>query len=188
MLSNVNTEKGQILQTVLVGQPELWDLLRKPELSQFAQRISYDYFLSPLDTPELVGDYIRHRLHEAGRDEELFLPEAFEMIFEASGGVPRLINLVCDTALVYGYAEGAERIGGQLIAQVLRDKEASFSPVGRRRNETVARPFQAPEPRSPDATLRPPEHASNGQTTDAPRRPAGLSTIERAALRLRKDA
>ena len=67
MLSNVNTEKGMVLQTILIGQPELWDVLRSPELKQFAQRISYDYFLGPLETPDLTAQYIRHRLVAAGR-------------------------------------------------------------------------------------------------------------------------
>lgn len=170
MLSNVNTEKGQVLQTVLVGQPELWDLLRDPKLSQFAQRISYDYFLAPLDGPELTSDYIKHRLRNAGGSEDLFLLETIPLIWEATGGVPRLINLVCDTALVYGYAEEAEKIGKDLIEQVLEDKRNGFSPIGGRRQM----PGAVERDRNPPAE-DPPEDATGK-----------VSTVERAAARLRK--
>ena len=167
MLSNVNTAKGQILQTVLVGQPELWDLLRKPELSQFSQRISYDYFLAPLEDAETTADYIRHRLTSAGGDPSLFEPECFGPIWEATGGVPRLINLVCDTALIYGYAEEQRSITPELIKKVLQDKEVGFSPIGKRRRSSAH--SARPRPRTTDGS-------SSGKR----------STVERAAARMRK--
>jgi type II secretory pathway predicted ATPase ExeA len=129
MLSNVNTERGLILQTILVGQPELWDLLRRPELQQFTQRISYDYYLGPLESAKVTQDYITHRLRFAGTDREIFEEDTFGPIWQATGGVPRLINLVCDTALVYGYAEHKPTIPLALIEQVLADKSASVIPV-----------------------------------------------------------
>jgi type II secretory pathway predicted ATPase ExeA len=132
MLSNLNTEKGQVLQTILVGQPDLWEVLRRPELEQFAQRISYDYFLGPLESPALTGQYIRHRLAGAGGDPGLIDAEAYQIIWRATGGVPRLINLVCDTALVYGYAEQVRVIEPRLVGQVLKDKRIGFAPIGRR--------------------------------------------------------
>ncbi|MEM7220389.1 MAG: AAA family ATPase [Pseudomonadota bacterium] len=128
MLSNINTEKGLLLQTILVGQPELWDILRRTELRQFAQRISYDYHLGPLDGAEMVGQYISHRVEASGGDPELFEQETLEPIFQASRGIPRLINLLCDTALVYGFAEQKTKIDLPLIAQVLKDKMESFAP------------------------------------------------------------
>ena len=128
MLSNINTEKGLLLQTILVGQPELWDVLKRQELRQFAQRISYDYHLGPLESAEMVGEYIKHRLGSAGGDGETFLEETFAPIYQASRGIPRLINLLCDTALVYGFAEQHEHIGLALIKQVLEDKQQSFAP------------------------------------------------------------
>lgn len=177
MLSNVNTERGQILQTILVGQPELWDLLRTPELSQFAQRISYDYFLPPLESAEVTGAYVRHRLKNAGGSEDLFLPETSALIHSATGGVPRLINLVCDTALVYGYAEEAEHIDQALIERVLADKESGFSPIGaRRRIGDVGPTADGSRDVGPTA-----DGSRNGGTP----RPKS-STIERAAARLRK--
>jgi CheY-like chemotaxis protein len=121
MLSNVNTEKDQILQIILVGQPGLRDTLRRPDLVQFAQRIGVDYHLDALDATD-TRRYIRHRLQVAGGDADLFEPEACDRIFHYSGGVPRLINLLCDTALVYGYAEQAPTIHAGLVEDVAREK------------------------------------------------------------------
>lgn len=154
MLSNVNTERGQILQTILVGQPELWDLLRKPRLQQFTQRISYDYFLRPLDGPDLIREYVEYRQKCAGRDEQLFDDDVYEPIWQATRGVPRLINLVCDTSLVYGYGEDAARISRDIVERVIEDKHASFAPIGQN-DSNVSDPTR--------------------------RKPRKLSTIERAS-------
>jgi general secretion pathway protein A len=140
MLSNVNTEKGQVLQTILIGQPELWDLLRQPELSQFAQRISYDYFLGPLQSSQDVGDYIRYRIDRAGGRGDVFAAETFGVIWEATGGVPRLINLVCDASLLYAYAEQRSSVCGRIVGDVLRDKELGFAGIGTRINGSVGTP------------------------------------------------
>jgi len=180
MLSNVNTEKGQLLQTILVGQPELWDLLRRPELEQFAQRISYDYFLSPLEDTTLTEQYIKTRLEKVGCEEDIFASDTFDTIWKATGGVPRLINLLCDTALVYGYAEQKEQIDLAVIEQVIKDKERSFSPIGKKQAPAPASPnFRAPMPVNP-----------NFSSEDMPalddEAMKKLSTIERAALKLRK--
>jgi len=129
MLSNVNTEKGLILQTILVGQPELWDLLRRPELQQFTQRISYDYYLAPLPDAESVRAYVEHRLAYAGASRQIFEDETFDEIFRSTGGVPRLINLICDTSLVYGYADEQETIGLEIVKRVVADKANSVAPV-----------------------------------------------------------
>jgi type II secretory pathway predicted ATPase ExeA len=122
MLSNVNADKDQVLQVVLVGQRELRDTLRRPDLVQFAQRIAVDYHLEPL-TAEETRDYIRHRCKVAGGSPDLFSDQACQAVFERSGGVPRLINLLCDTALVYGYAEQRDRIDAKLIHDVAADKQ-----------------------------------------------------------------
>src|ERR1700716_654253 len=111
MLSNINSDKFQILQLILVGQPQLRQVLTSPELHQFAQRISSDFHLSPLEPTE-VAKYIRFRLQAAGAQRPLFTGEACELIAMASGGIPRMINVLCDTALVYGFA-GERKIVGQ---------------------------------------------------------------------------
>ena len=121
MLSNINVDKDQILQIILVGQPELRDLLLKPELMQLTQRISVDYFLEPLG-PNEAFEYIRHRIAVVGGDPDVFDLLAFKGIYEHSNGIPRLINTICDTAFVYGYAEQLERIGHEIIDEVIRDK------------------------------------------------------------------
>ncbi len=88
MLSNINADKDQLLQLVLVGQPQLKDLLRRPELIQFSQRVSADFHLPRFEHEE-VAQYITHRLEVAGRKEALFYSPAIELIAEASKGVPR---------------------------------------------------------------------------------------------------
>jgi len=128
MLSNINTEKGLLLQTILIGQPELWELLNRNELRQFAQRISYDYHLGPLEDAASVEEYINHRLAIAGRDAPLFDVSCYEPIYNATGGIPRLINLLCDTALVYGFADQTTTIDQAMIEYVLEEKKRSFAP------------------------------------------------------------
>ena len=122
MLSNINADKDQALQVILVGQRELRDTLRRPDLVQFAQRISVDYHLNPLSEEETIG-YIRHRLEVAGGNPELFDAEACRAVHRFSNGVPRLINLLCDTALVYGFAEQVDQIDSILVTDVAREKQ-----------------------------------------------------------------
>jgi type II secretory pathway predicted ATPase ExeA len=121
LLSNVNSEKDLILQILLVGQPELRMKLSRPELRQFAQRVSVDFHLKPLDRQETHA-YIRHRLKVAGGNAALFLPEAIEFMHARTNGVPRLLNQLGDFALVYAYADGRTVIDADLIAQVVRDR------------------------------------------------------------------
>jgi general secretion pathway protein A len=128
MLSNINADRDQLLQMVLVGQPQLKHLLSRPELEQFAQRVSADFHIEPLAADE-VGAYIRHRLHVAGRDEPLFEDAAIARIGAATEGIPRKINILCDTALVYGFSQEADLIGPAIIEEVLRDK-ARFGVMG----------------------------------------------------------
>ncbi len=122
MLSNINAEKDQILQIILVGQIGLREHLRDPILEQFAQRIAVDYHLESLDIQE-TRNYIRHRLEVVGGDPNLFNDEGCEAIYRYSGGVPRLINLLCDTALVYGYAEQCRCIDSRLVDAVAHDRQ-----------------------------------------------------------------
>lgn len=121
MLSNINADKHQLLQLVLVGQPQLKHLLRRPELEQFGQRVSVDFHIEPL-TADDVEKYIAHRLRVAGRQSSLFEDDAVKRVVEVTGGIPRRINILCDTALVYGFSSGAERITPAIIDEVLQDK------------------------------------------------------------------
>ncbi len=122
MLSNINADKDQALQVILVGQRELRETLQRPELAQFAQRISVDFHLQPLSEDETVG-YIRHRLQVAGGDPDIFEEDACRAVYRYSNGVPRLINVLCDTALVYGYAEQLQRIDTRLVSAVAYEKQ-----------------------------------------------------------------
>ncbi|HEX8988542.1 MAG TPA: AAA family ATPase [Rhodocyclaceae bacterium] len=121
MLSNINADKDQLLQMVLVGQPQLRQLLRRPELQQFAQRVAAHFFIPPLEPAE-VERYINHRLRVAGRGEPLFTGEACERIAQASRGIPRTINILCDTAMVYGFSDEKQTIDAALVEDVLGDQ------------------------------------------------------------------
>lgn len=128
MLINVNVGKDQLLQIVLVGQEQLLEKLRRPDLEQFAQRISVSYRLEPLDRDE-TRRYIRHRLQAAGSVEpELFSDAACDAVYEQSRGIPRLINVLCDTALVYGFADDRRQIDADLVKDVARDREQGGLP------------------------------------------------------------
>jgi type II secretory pathway predicted ATPase ExeA len=121
LLSNINTDKDELLQMVLVGQPELLEKLKRPELRQFAQRISANYHLAPLDYSETRA-YIRHRLAVAGGAPALFSEPAIAAVHCCSGGVPRLINSICDMALVYGFAESRQEIDLETVLLVVQHK------------------------------------------------------------------
>ncbi|MCU0736545.1 MAG: AAA family ATPase [Methylotetracoccus sp.] len=117
LLSNINADKDFILQMILVGQPELAEKLRRPELRQFVQRISVDYHLRPLSVEDTIG-YIRHRLRVAGGDPELFTTAACCAVYFYAHGVPRLINVLCDLSLVFAYAEEQREIDLDTVIDV----------------------------------------------------------------------
>lgn len=122
MLSNINADKDQFLQIILVGQPQLRDVLQKPELQQFAQRVSSEFHLKPLIATE-VTQYINYRLRAAGSQYQLFSDSACQLIADASRGIPRTINILCDTALVYGFGANVDQIDVDLVVMVLENKE-----------------------------------------------------------------
>ena len=132
MLSNVNLRKDLVLQIILVGQPELLDLLKRPELRQFAQRISASYDLAPLNCQETIA-YIRHRVTTVGGREDLFDDLAGVAVHYFTQGIPRLINMLCDQALVYGFAEERQTIDLKTVVAVVEDKQKAglgFLPKG----------------------------------------------------------
>jgi type II secretory pathway predicted ATPase ExeA len=123
VLSNINIGKDAALQIFLVGQPELRDMLRMPQLRQFAQRISIDFHLEPLSLSEAHA-YVRHRLAIAGGSPDLISAGAVDLLHASTAGVPRLINQLCDTALVYGFSDQRPSIDADLMAQVIADRSA----------------------------------------------------------------
>jgi general secretion pathway protein A len=123
LLSNLETEKEKLLQIVLVGQPELGEMLAQDNLRQLRQRIALRHHVAPLAAEE-VGEYIEHRLHVAGSDGRIqWHPEALALIYEYSCGVPRLINVLCDKALLAGYATESFTIDAAMIQRAIDDTE-----------------------------------------------------------------
>jgi general secretion pathway protein A len=130
VLSNINVGKELLLQTILIGQPELRTLLRRRGMRQFAQRIAMDYHLEPLQPQETLA-YVRHRLQVAGGTPELFAPDALGLVHKCTSGVPRLINIICDTALVYAFGEQRPLIEADIVEQVIQDRSAGgLLPLG----------------------------------------------------------
>ncbi|HAP40611.1 MAG TPA: hypothetical protein DCQ94_12770 [Nitrospira sp.] len=121
LLSNLNREKSLQLQIILSGQPDLQALLRRVDMTQFAQRVVVDYHIQPF-TEEDVAQYIHHRIQLSGGSRPLFSPQACALTYRLSQGNPRLINQVCEMALTYGFAQQAPRITAQLLAQAALDR------------------------------------------------------------------
>jgi len=194
MLSNLETEKSKLMQIVMVGQPNLRDKLQAPELEQLRQRITVSYHLQPLDAGE-TANYINHRLRRAALGAPLEFPrEVTSVIHARSRGVPRIINVICDAALVFGYAEERRQVDSALIDDVLEELELTGvlipepSPAG---GPAPAVPERRPEPAfagaaAPPSTLahqedlRRAEMASRAAMEQAARRAADMEQREEA--------
>lgn len=114
LLTNLETNTRKLLQIILIGQPELRELLGRNELRQLAQRITGRYHLNPL-THEETGAYVRHRLRVAGATSDIFSPPALAEVYRLAVGVPRVINVVCDRALLGAYSMDRHRVTGSLV-------------------------------------------------------------------------
>ncbi|HVU26121.1 MAG TPA: AAA family ATPase [Verrucomicrobiae bacterium] len=126
LLSNIETDNRKLLQIVLLGQPELRDKLNSQRLRQLRQRITVRYHLAPLTRAEMK-QYIRHRLELAGANGALtFTPLALWRIYFYSGGVPRLINALCDKALLAGFVEKSQRITNKMVGRAIRELEGDI--------------------------------------------------------------
>ncbi|MBB6091253.1 type II secretory pathway predicted ATPase ExeA [Povalibacter uvarum] len=123
VLSNVNADRHLVLQTILVGQPELRETLRRTDLRQFAQRIGIDYHLPALTLQE-ARMYVRHRLKVAGGAPDLIETEAIDLAWSRGCGIPRLVNQLCETALIHGFADQRSRIDLTLMEQVVEERSA----------------------------------------------------------------
>lgn len=120
MFTNINSNKDELLQLVLVGQPELRDMIRRPDLRQFAQRVSSAFHLPVMDN-RMVREYISHRLKVAGATSEIFHLSARDLVCDLSKGVPRLVNQLCDLAMVYAFTKGNKTVTRLTVQQVLDD-------------------------------------------------------------------
>jgi general secretion pathway protein A len=120
LLTNLETTKQKLLQVILIGQPELATALDRPDLRQLAQRVTARYHLHSL-SPRETNAYITHRLEVAGRRETIFRPSAIREVHRLSGGVPRLINVICDRALLGAYTLDEQTIDGPTVQQAARE-------------------------------------------------------------------
>ena len=120
LLTNLETTKEKLLQIILIGQPELHQLLQRPELRQVAQRITARYHLRPFSARESCA-YIRHRVQTAGGSETLFTAGALRSVHRLAGGVPRLINILCDRALLGTYAHEKRRVDTPTVRRATRE-------------------------------------------------------------------
>ena len=147
LLSNLETPRSKLIQIMLVGQPELWEMLSRPELRQLRQRIVLRHRLHPFNQRE-CADYVEERLRLAGyTGKGIFEKAALREIYRVSGGIPRLINIVCDGALLTGFGRDLQTLGAGPVREVARDLEL------------------VPEPNAP---------AANGEPTQAPSKRRGL--------------
>jgi general secretion pathway protein A len=135
LLTNLETSTQKLLQIILIGQPELRTLLQREDMRQLAQRVTARYRLEPL-TREETGAYIKHRLHVCGATRPIFNKSAVDRIYRLSGGIPRLINVLCDRALLGAYTEGklqidrriVQQAANEVLADELQQSRTRFSP------------------------------------------------------------
>ena len=122
LLSNLETEQEKLLHIILAGQPELREILARPELAQLDQRVTLRWHLEPLGVKDTAA-YVRHRLSVAadGREAALFSPAALRQVYRFSRGIPRLINILCHRALLVGYTQEESHIQSQTIRQAIRE-------------------------------------------------------------------
>ena len=174
MLSNLETEKSKLIQIILVGQPNLRDLLARPELEQLRQRVTVSYHLQPLG-PDETAAYINHRLRRAAIGAPLeFSRDVTDLIHQSSEGVPRKINVIADAILLFGYGEERRSIDVDLTREVVEELES----VG----VIVARAAAAPA-LAPAAALvaAPPTPALTAPATPAVTAPATPAAMENTA-------
>jgi type II secretory pathway predicted ATPase ExeA/phage tail protein X len=139
LLSNLETTNEKLVQIMLLGQQELNEKLRSPQLRQLKQRIGIKYHIPPLDGSE-TRDYIDHRLRVAGyepRERPLFTVSALSEVYRYTRGFPRLINIVCDSVLISAYTENQKQITAQMVRKVVSELESTYSPKTGGRQPTL---------------------------------------------------
>jgi type II secretory pathway predicted ATPase ExeA len=120
MLTNINANKDELIQLILVGQPELRDVIRSPQMKQLAQRVTASFHIPAMDA-ETVANYIRHRLHAVGGKGSEFSDAACAMVHVQTDGVPRLVNQLCDIAMVYAWSNDQTCVTEETLQSVLDD-------------------------------------------------------------------
>lgn len=128
LLTNLETETQKLLQVVLFGQPELDELLSRPSLRQLKQRITFSYHLLPLG-PQEMERYISHRLSASGYNGSALLDSSsLKLLHRASGGIPRLVNIICHKALMVAYGKGRHLVERSYIKRAMDDTEGAITP------------------------------------------------------------
>jgi general secretion pathway protein A len=136
LLTNLETGKEKLLQIILIGQPELIERLSRTKLRQVAQRVAARYHLEPFDSTDTRA-YVRHRLAMAGQSEPVFDEGALRTLHRASGGFPRLINVLCDRALLGAYAARSPRVTGRIARRAIREVRGESARWNARRRQTA---------------------------------------------------
>jgi general secretion pathway protein A len=138
MLSNLETEKEKLIQIILIGQPQLKAKLEKPSLAQFKQRIAVFYHMTGLSKEE-TQEYILHRLKLVSSNGlDIFTPRAVDLICEHSRGIPRIVNLVCDSALLSGYIYDTRKITEKIIQEVIKERDFHNLPEDDKQGQSPA--------------------------------------------------
>jgi general secretion pathway protein A len=184
LLTNLETATTKLLQIILIGQPELRELLDQPELRQLAQRITGRYHLSPLSPEESAG-YVKHRMRIAGATAEVFTPSALREIHRLSGGIPRVINVICDRALLGAFTQDDHRAGAALVRQAASEVYGRPVPAPWLKWATTAAvasalgllavglwTYLSQRPDTPAAQVDAGQPATAAVATEAPRKPA----------------
>jgi general secretion pathway protein A len=192
MLSNLETEKSKLIQIVLVGQPDLREKLAMETLEQLRQRVTVRYHIDPLDADE-TANYINHRLRRAAIAAPLQFPRAVtDVIHERTGGVPRLINVICDAVLLFGYADEQRVVDVELVRGAIEELEASSvlrplapKPAASVRADDAPRtpPPVAPPPPATNVMPAPPTAQTPLAFTAAPARPAPMPSLPLTPIR-----
>ncbi|WP_093161905.1 ExeA family protein [Aliiruegeria lutimaris] len=120
MFTNINSNQDELLQIILVGQPELRNVIRAPDMRQLAQRVAASFHLEGLDAQGTAG-FIAHRLQHVGGTGEEFSPEAAALVHEATKGIPRLVNQLCDLAMLYAWSDEEQVVSESTVLRVLED-------------------------------------------------------------------
>ncbi len=129
LLTNMETPTAKLIQTILLGQPELTDKLGRPEMLPLRQRVAMFKTLEPMDEAQSLG-YIAHRLKAAGGSEEIFTPKALRRVIQAAGGTPRVINQICDAALLEAFAADHDKVEAEDVIEAIGDVMGQDAPPG----------------------------------------------------------
>ncbi len=120
MLTNINANKDELIQLILIGQPELRDLIRSPKMKQLAQRVAASFHIPAMDADN-VTQYIQHRLRTVGGRGDEFTIAACKIVYDQTGGVPRLVNQLCDISMVYAWSKEEGKVTEETLQSVLDD-------------------------------------------------------------------